>query len=323
MPRIFISYRRSDTRAIAGRLHDRLEMAFGDENIFKDVDDITPGADFRDVLRAALSECDVLLVLIGKNWTQGRLFDENDFVRFEVATALRRDDMTVIPVLLDGAQMPTPDELPDDMRSLAYRNAVVVRHDPDFRRDVDRLIDQLKKLVTGQISGVRAAHSEVTSRSGFAVGETGSRAEFSSGVKLGDGVAISGLMVGGLLAVIIVIGVLLFTLVINTDDPSLSQIELASTDVANGAAPFGWELGKTLYVTETTAVSESPGSEPYEPHTVEAGETVTVIEHGDPGGTIAWVILDDEVWFYVLYEDISGNFTGWLPSKVLDIEYHE
>jgi hypothetical protein len=308
MPRIFISYRRSDTRAIAGRLHDRLEMAFGDDNIFKDVDDITPGADFRHVLRAALSDCDVLLVLIGKTWKQDRLFEDNDFVRFEVATALKRDDMTVIPVLVDGAEMPAPDDLPPDLRSLAFRNAVVIRHDPDFRRDVDRLIEQLKRLVTGQISTVRASHSAVQSQ-----------VEVKSNIKFSDGVALSGLMMGGILAVIIVAGILLITLILNTrgDDPT--DAEIALTDVASGNAPFGWDVGTELFVLEDVGVSTEPFGEPYEPHSIAKGEIVHVIDLNE-GGTIGWVVRDGEVWFYIRYSDEEKLFDGWLAWDVLGVE---
>lgn len=151
MPRIFISYRRSDSIAIAGRIHDKLETAFGDENVFKDVDDIPPGVDFRQVLDHEVGACDVLLVIIGKTWPyvtnadgKLRLQDPDDFVRIEVESGLKRDDVLTIPVLVDNAPMPKPDDLPASLRDLTYRNAVILRHDPDFNRDISRLIEYIQ-----------------------------------------------------------------------------------------------------------------------------------------------------------------------------------
>jgi hypothetical protein len=152
MPRIFISYRRADSIAITGRIHDRLETEFGDENVFKDVDDIPLGADFRAVLDREVGACDVLLVIIGTQWAsiahpdgRKRLFDAGDFVRIEVESGLIREDVTVIPVLAGGANMPNADDLPESLRLLLYLNAATVRHDPDFRRDMTRLIRELNR----------------------------------------------------------------------------------------------------------------------------------------------------------------------------------
>jgi hypothetical protein len=96
MPRIFISYRRTDSQTISGRVHDRLEKVFADKNVFKDVNDILAGKDFRLVLQDAAQQCDIMLVVIGKQWLNSsndkgsrRLDDPNDFVRIEVETALR------------------------------------------------------------------------------------------------------------------------------------------------------------------------------------------------------------------------------------------
>ncbi|HRF97679.1 MAG TPA: toll/interleukin-1 receptor domain-containing protein [Aggregatilineales bacterium] len=153
MPRIFISYRRVDSHIITGRVHDWLVFAFGEKNVFKDVDDIPPGMDFRMVLRNALDKCDAVLAVIGSEWlenrdSQGRRRIDlpDDFVRMEIEAALSRDDVLVIPVLVNGAVMPTVDELPLKLRPLAYRNAVTIRHDPDFQRDMARLIDQLSRI---------------------------------------------------------------------------------------------------------------------------------------------------------------------------------
>ena len=153
MAKVFVSYRRSDSRKDAGRIYDHLLDAFGKDNVFKDVDSIPIGTDFRGVLREAITQTDVLLVIIGAQWLtvtdengQRRLDDPNDFVRLEIVSALQQPRIRVIPVLVDHAAMPAADDLPEDMRELTYRNATVIRDDPDFKRDVDKLIYALKEV---------------------------------------------------------------------------------------------------------------------------------------------------------------------------------
>ncbi len=150
MPKIFISYRRADSQTFTDRIHDRLEETFGIENVFQDVDDIPPGADFRVAIRQAVSSCDVVLVVIGPGWVistdlQGRkrLFNVVDYVRIEVETALNSDKL-VIPILIDGASPLNVDDLPDSLHDLAYRNAIKIRHNPDFKRDMERLIKRIQ-----------------------------------------------------------------------------------------------------------------------------------------------------------------------------------
>ena len=112
MARIFISYRREDSAASAGRLHDRLREHFGRNNVFMDVDTIEPGLDFGEVIERTVASCDVLIALIGRRWLtntdvagQRRLDDPEDLVRWKVATALRRN-IRVIPVLIQDTSMP-------------------------------------------------------------------------------------------------------------------------------------------------------------------------------------------------------------------------
>ncbi|MBK9745828.1 MAG: SUMF1/EgtB/PvdO family nonheme iron enzyme [Chloroflexi bacterium] len=147
MPRIFISYRRADSRKDAGRLYDRLVGTFGKEYVFKDIESIPIGSDFRGVLREAVAQCQVFLAVIGKNWLaiqdvngNRRLDNPQDFVRVELETALERDTCIVIPILVDNASMPAADELPLVLRELAFKNAAVMRDDPDFHNDVTKLI---------------------------------------------------------------------------------------------------------------------------------------------------------------------------------------
>lgn len=149
-PRIFISYRRGDSAAITGRLYDRLASTYGEENIFKDVNNIPPGANFRQVVESGVLHADVLLVVIGQSWdvvaTRGgtpRLEHDDDKVRLEVETGLSRDNILVIPVLVNGADM--PERLPDKLDELRYRNAATIRNDSDFNHDTAWLIDQINK----------------------------------------------------------------------------------------------------------------------------------------------------------------------------------
>lgn len=128
MPSIFISYRRAESSAYVGRLYDRLVEAFGKPNVFKDVDNIPPGVDFRYVLAQAISRCDIVLVVIGKQWLsitddygRRRIDDPDDFVRIEVASALMRPNCLVVPVLLQNTPMPPAHYLPPDLHPLVYK----------------------------------------------------------------------------------------------------------------------------------------------------------------------------------------------------------
>jgi len=151
MSGIFISYRREDSAPYAGRLYDRLGAQFGADQVFMDVDDIPPGADFSAHIGAKVGSCDALIAVIGKNWLtarndngQLRLSDPNDYVGLEIALALQRG-VLVIPVLVGGATMPKPQELRGDLRALAKRNALTL-NDPEFQRDADSLVKALEKF---------------------------------------------------------------------------------------------------------------------------------------------------------------------------------
>jgi TIR domain len=151
MSGIFISYRREDSAPYAGRLYDRLSVRFGEDNVFMDVDDIPPGADFATQISAKVASCDALIAVIGKNWLTARdadgrlrLTDPNDFVGLELASALRRG-VLVIPALVGGAVMPKAEELRDDLRVLAHKNAVTLQ-DNDFQHDAEILIHALENL---------------------------------------------------------------------------------------------------------------------------------------------------------------------------------
>ncbi len=137
--RVFVSYRREDNPWVAGRLRDRLVEAYGDSNVFFDVDDIPMGVDFRNVIRGTLEDVDVVLAIIGSGWNPDRLAIGTDFVRAELVEALRLQKR-VIPVLIGDTPMPTVEVLPSDLAEFAYLNAVRLRPDPDFSSDVARLV---------------------------------------------------------------------------------------------------------------------------------------------------------------------------------------
>lgn len=147
---IFISYRRADSEDVTGRIYDYLSDFFGHGSIFKDTENILPGFDFREILEKAVTACDITLVIIGQNWdkddNEQRLHDEEDYVRFEIQTALQRN-IPVIPVLVQGRKtLPKANILPEAIQNLAYRNAVQARPDPDFRTDLNNLIGSIERI---------------------------------------------------------------------------------------------------------------------------------------------------------------------------------
>ncbi|NTW21892.1 MAG: TIR domain-containing protein [Nostocales cyanobacterium W4_Combined_metabat2_030] len=130
-----------------------MTLYFARDDIFKDVDSISLGIDFRKSISEAVQSCDVILAVIGKNWLhskdkQGnfRLSNPDDFVRIELEAGLERN-IPVIPVLVSGADMPEMEELPISLQPLVYRNAVLLRPDPDFSVDIQRLIRALTQIL--------------------------------------------------------------------------------------------------------------------------------------------------------------------------------
>lgn len=162
MRSIFISYRRDDSEGQAGRLFQDLSDAFGSDTVFMDVSGIEPGIDFRRAIEKQTASCGVLLALIGRNWLtvtnpdgKRRLDDSNDVVRFETASALRRD-IPVIPVLVQGARMPRAEDLPDDLKDLAFRNSVEITHarwDSDMQLLINALQPHVQRAVPAQTKG--------------------------------------------------------------------------------------------------------------------------------------------------------------------------
>ena len=134
MSRIFVSYCRDDSQGNAGRICDHLTNHFGRDQVFFDIDSIPPGEDFVEFLEAKLLECDIVVAIIGKHWLAARdqsgvrrLDSPGDFVRLEIAAALKRN-IPVFPVLLDGADMPRAQDLPDELAPLSRQQAIQIQY---------------------------------------------------------------------------------------------------------------------------------------------------------------------------------------------------
>jgi hypothetical protein len=142
--RLFISYRRSDARGTAGRLSDTLGAYFGDNRVFRDIENIEGGADFGSVIEENLQHADAVIVLIGPQWISipakdgtRRLEDPKDWVAQEIAAAIQLKK-PIFPVLVDGASMPRAEELPEKLKPLVRYNAIAVSDDR-WKSDVQRL----------------------------------------------------------------------------------------------------------------------------------------------------------------------------------------
>ena len=165
MPSIFLSYRRTDVPGHAGRLYDRLVDRFGEASVFKDLDSMEPGADFGAVIEDAVARCDALIAVIGRDWLatdEGglrRLDAPDDWVRLEIGNALKRQ-VRVIPVLVEGARMPSAADLPADLQALARRHAVELSESA-WNPQVRLLIDALEALVATAAAPATALHELV------------------------------------------------------------------------------------------------------------------------------------------------------------------
>ena len=162
--RVFISYRRQDSAAYAGRLYDAMVARFGERNVFMDLD-LAPGVDFVERITEAVSACQVLIEVMGPTWAtvkndegEVRIADPEDFVRLELEIALKRPEVTVIPVLVSGAQMPDRRDLPPELGAISRRNALELS-DRRWRYDVGQLIGALEEL----LAGTTAVHATPTS----------------------------------------------------------------------------------------------------------------------------------------------------------------
>jgi TIR domain len=160
MPSVFISYRHEEAADMCGRIADFLDRRFGAGTTFRDVNAILAGSNFVMALQRGLDESRVVLVLIGPRWIHmqepngvRRIDSPNDFVRYEIGAALHTGKL-VVPVLLDGATMPTAAELPHDLAALAEQTPVVLRNDPYFADDMAKALTAFRSAVAWAPSSV-------------------------------------------------------------------------------------------------------------------------------------------------------------------------
>jgi hypothetical protein len=147
--RIFLSYRREDSQWAALLLYEQLSQSFGANRIFMDVG-IKPGVDFHQAIEEAIARCDILIAVIGNQWStitdengKMRLSDPDDFVRLEISSALKRG-ITVVPILVDGAKMPRATSLPQELAELTRRQALEIVSVRLFRYVIDELVTTIE-----------------------------------------------------------------------------------------------------------------------------------------------------------------------------------
>ena len=149
---IFVNYRRSDSLSITGRIDDHLRAAFGEADVYRDIDSIPGGFDFVEHLESSLEACDICVAIVGRSWVSERLNDEADFVRLELEIALRRR-IPVIPVLVEGAELPKRAQIPAELGPLLRRQALRVVSGSDFRAHMHRLVQAIRAHRAGKAPG--------------------------------------------------------------------------------------------------------------------------------------------------------------------------
>jgi len=161
MPRITISYRRDDSDVITGRIFDRLSAHYGRETVFRDIDSIPLGVDFRKHVNSVIDDTDIMIAVVGPKWIgprpgQSRLDNAADPVRVEIDAALHKG-VPLIPVLVLRAQMPRADQLPPSLEDFAYRNAATIDAGQDFDTHMARLIRAIDNLLEERAKSPSAA----------------------------------------------------------------------------------------------------------------------------------------------------------------------
>jgi len=294
---IFICYRREDAEGYAGRLQDRLNFRFPNR-VFRDITGISPGADYTRVIQEKVGGCSALIAIIGNQWLtiedddkRRRLFKESDYVRREIATALTRN-ITVIPVLVRDAKMPTAEQLPPDLQSLSFRNAVELS-DTDFDYDVARLIRALE-----------AAFGEAPVQSP-------PPAKASSGSKTCLIVAVIAVLLGGIgLLLLVLMGVLASNQTGSNNPapaPTMSEAPVPQTtqapadDVVIDFEPSGtW----TLQVAD------------YTPNTIEFHDDFTY-QATNGGGSWQYLANEHKLILNGLHVDLTSGQTGMLSAQIM------
>lgn len=147
-PKVFICYRRSDSQDFVDRLSEHLSKMIPQENIFVDIKSIPIGFDFRDIIQETIEESHIVLAIIGNNWLEeikNREKVDKDYVRVEIQKALETDT-PLVPVLINGANMPNSSELPESIRGLGFMHSFEIDR-KRFETDVELLSEQIYKSV--------------------------------------------------------------------------------------------------------------------------------------------------------------------------------
>ena len=253
MSSIFISYRREDSAGYAGRLHEELEGRLGAGEVFRDVDTLQAGQDFDAAIRQRLQQCRACVVMIGPGWLQSRtasgqrrLYQPNDYVALEIAAALTRPDVVVIPVLVGGASMPAADDLPEALRPLSRRHALTVR-DETWEADMDRLAAIVQTAVG----------SPMRQRGG-----AGAAAPVTSGPRVASRPAARRLALPGLIVVAVAIAALLFFTRDGGDDDAAAVAVSEGPAVAIDVPGAGSEIshGDLIYTVLAGSVQRRGSS---------------------------------------------------------------
>jgi hypothetical protein len=150
-PRIFLCYRREDTQGFARGIYQSLASEYGHEQVFRDIDSTPAGFKFSAWIESKVRQCSVMIVLIGDAWSsaidqtgQRRLDSPKDWVRQEIESAIRQS-IPIIPVRVQGARMPSEDELPPSIADLAGLQSAEVT-DSRWEFDVGMLIQAVDYL---------------------------------------------------------------------------------------------------------------------------------------------------------------------------------
>ena len=169
MPQVLLSFRRSDSIGITARIFDRLTAHYGSDSVFRDLDSVPPGLDFRSHVKEVVRNSNLMLVVVGPEWLATRsdgssaLDNENDPIRIELETAYQ-SRLQVIPILVEGAIMPRAHDLPDSIKNFSYHNAMAISSDLDFDYHIERLIRTIDKY-----SEMSAFERSLTARSTDAI----------------------------------------------------------------------------------------------------------------------------------------------------------
>lgn len=289
MRAIFISYRREDAEGQAGRLFDDLVSHFGNDSVFMDVAGLEPGRDFRRAIDQQVSSCGVLLALIGKDWLEAknesgkrRLDDPMDFVRLETASALKRD-IPVIPVLVRGASMPRAEDLPEDLKDLAFRNAVELTH-ARWDSDLQVLVKALKPYVQTKSDGPPPPPPVSTP---------------------GRSRILLPLMISGGLVLVVVLAVAGYLMVQNSSvNGNGAVVNPTATPTATATS--------TRTSTATATATATPSAEVVQPiaPTLLSPADGTRFHHYPRTVTLAWEKLPGARYYKV---EIQFESTGWAP----------